>query len=68
MNASKLKTWEVDVLVAWFLYRMGPRDRFRLMRDLPGIYNQLCDSPVVRVSRVADGSDVEILLAAEKGE
>jgi hypothetical protein len=50
-HARELLPWEVNALVDWFVFRMGPEDRSRLMADLPSVYNRIHGREIVRVVR-----------------
>lgn len=53
-DISKLKPYEVQVLIDFFTYTMDQEQRGRLMRELPEIYNKICDKEIVVVGRVSD--------------
>lgn len=48
-----LHPWEVNAVIDWFLYRLKPEDRGKLMRELPTTYNKLMGRKIMGVENIA---------------
>jgi hypothetical protein len=50
-----LAPWQINAVLAFFMYHLTPEVRGKLMAQLPAIYNELCGDAIVKVVRVSDG-------------
>lgn len=50
----KLKQYEVNVLIDFFMYHMDMDLRRKLMSEFPEIYNKVCKKVIVKSKKVSD--------------